>query len=235
MKTIAIDDEPLALQLTGSYIRQTPFLEMKGLFDNPLSALAYCSAEPVDLILLDIRMPELSGIDFAKTLHGLEKIIFTTAYDQYALEGFRLQAVDYLLKPFSYEEFLTAANKAFRLFDLERRATSFEADQTFLFIKADYKIRRIRFDDILFIEGLKDYIRIFLKHTDRPVMSLSTLKAIENRLPSTRFMRVHRSYIVNLTQVDLIERSQIVFGDKVIPVSEQYKEAFQEFLKNNFL
>lgn len=235
MITLAIDDEPLALQLLTGYIQRTPFLELKGAFDNPLSALEFLQHEPVDLIFLDIMMPDLTGTDFARQLSGEAKIIFTTAFDQYAIEGFRLEAVDYLLKPFSYEDFLVAAKKALKLYELEKKTTNLEADAQFLFIKSDYKIRRIRFDDILYVEGLKDYVKIYLKHEPRPVLSLSTLKALENRLPARSFMRVHRSFIVNLNHVDLVERSHIIFGKVEIPVSEGYKEQFQTFLNENFL
>jgi two-component system, LytTR family, response regulator LytT len=235
MTTIAIDDEPLALQLITSYIRQTGFLEFRGAFSNPLGALDFLSHEEVDLIFLDIRMPDLSGTELARQIAGKSRVIFTTAYDQYALEGFRLDAVDYLLKPFSYEEFLPAAAKALRLFEMEQRETRIEANQDFLFIKSEYKIRRIRFDDILYVEGLKDYVKIWLRHDPKPVLSLSSLKAMEARLPALSFMRVHRSFIVNLHHVDLVERSHIVFGKVEIPVSDGYKERFQKFLDENFL
>ena len=235
MITIAIDDEPLALELIAGYIRKTPFLEWKGSFDNPLSAAEFLQHEPVDLIFLDVMMPDQSGTDFARKLPAEVKVIFTTASDRFAVEGFRLDAVDYLLKPFSYEEFLKAANKALKIRELEKKAVNISADQQFLFIKSEYKIRRIRFGDILYVEGLKDYVRIYLKHEPKPVLSLSTLKALESRLPAATFMRVHRSFIVNLQHVDLVERSQIIFGKAAIPVSEGYKDAFQAFLNENFL
>jgi two-component system, LytTR family, response regulator LytT len=235
MTTIAIDDEPLALQLITSYIRRSGFLEFRGGFTNPIEALGFLEKEEVDLVFLDVRMPDLSGTDLVRRLQRKQKVIFTTAFDQYALEGFRLDAVDYLLKPFSYEEFLVATGKALRIFDLEKNETRIEANQDFLFIKSEYKIRRIRFGDILYIEGLKDYVKIWLRHDPKPVMSLCSLKAMEARLPSGSFMRVHRSFIVNLNHIDLVERSQIIFGKVEIPVSEGYKEKFQAFLDENFL
>ncbi|MDP4208133.1 MAG: LytTR family DNA-binding domain-containing protein [Bacteroidota bacterium] len=236
IRTIAIDDEPLALQLVTGYISKTPFLELAGNFDNPVSAMEFIEQEPVDLIFLDIQMPDLTGTEFARLLHGGPKIVFTTAYEKYALEGFRLDAVDYLLKPFGYEEFLTAAQKVRKLIELEQKAApTIEANSEFLFLKSDYKIRRINFNDILYIEGLKDYIKVYLKDESKPILSLSSLKAIEGKLPASKFMRVHRSFIVNLDRVTTIERFRIVFGSVYIPVSDQYKEKFQEFLDKNFL
>ncbi len=236
IRTIAIDDEPLALQLVSGYISKTPFLELVKTFDNPLDAIDFLSAESVDLIFLDIHMPDLSGIEFTRILEIKPKIIFTTAFEKYALEGFKLEAVDYLLKPFSYEEFLTAAKKAQKLIGLETVAgEKIEANNEFLFLKSEYKIRRINFNDIEYIEGLKDYIKVYLHNETKPILSLNTLKSLETKLPESKFMRVHRSYIVNLERIDTIERSRIVFGKTYIPVSEQYKDKFQEFLDKNFL
>ena len=157
IRTIAIDDEPLALQLVSDYIRKTPFLELVGSFDNPLDAFDFLSETDVELIFVDIQMPDLTGIEFTRSLQEDHKIIFTTAYEKYALEGFKLNAVDYLLKPFSYEEFLKAAGKARKLCELEASSQpTIETNNQFLFLKSEYKIRRINFNDILYIEGLKD-------------------------------------------------------------------------------
>jgi len=234
--TIAIDDEPLALQLVAGYIRKTPFLELVGTFDNPISAMEFLEKESVDLIFLDIQMPDLSGTAFAKTLNDGPKIIFTTAYEKYALEGYKLDAIDYLLKPYGYEDFLNAAQKAKRLIDLEQKAeTTITSNSEFLFLKSDYKIRRINFDDILYIEGLKDYVKVFLKNEPKAILSLSSLKTLETKLPEAMFMRVHRSFIVNVSLIHTIERSRIVFGSVYIPISDQYKEKFQKYLDKNFL
>jgi DNA-binding LytR/AlgR family response regulator len=237
IRAIAIDDEPLALQLVSGYIQKTPFLELAAKFDNPISAMEFLEKERVDLMFLDIQMPDLTGTAFARTLSNGPKIIFTTAYEKYALEGFKLEAVDYLLKPYSYEEFLQAAQKAKKLIELEQAKAEPEiiADNEFLFLKSDYKIRRINFNDILYIEGLKDYVKVFLKGEPKPILSLSSLKALEAKLPDSRFMRVHRSFIVNLDQINTIERFRIVFGNVYIPVSDQYKDKFQEYLDKNFL
>jgi len=236
IQTIAIDDEPLALQLVKSYIEKTPFLELAGYFDNPLSAMEFLETNPIQLIFLDIQMPDLTGIEFARTFQSNRKIIFTTAYEKYAVEGYKLEAVDYLLKPFGYDEFLVAAQKVRKLLDLENKLqTQIEANNEFLFLKSEYKIRRINFNDILYIEGLKDYIKVFTQHEPKPILSLSTLKSIENKLPENKFMRIHRSFIVNLQKINTIDRSRIVFGDIYIPISDQFKDKFQEFLNKNFL
>ncbi len=235
MKTIAIDDEPLALSLITGYVEKTGFLKLVGQFDNPVDAIDFITYEDVDLIFLDIQMPDLTGIEFLRSLPDPPKVIFTTAYEKYALEGYKLNAVDYLLKPFGYEEFLTAVQKARKLFDMERKLSDVAENRDFLFLKSEYKIRKIEFDDILYIEGLKDYIKVYLESSDDPVLSISTVKSVEKKLPSDKFMRVHRSFIVNLEKIKTIERSRIVFGDTYIPVSDQYKAKFQKFVKENFL
>jgi len=236
IRTIAIDDEPLALRLVSEYVSKTPFLELVAAFDNPLDAIEFLSSQAVDLVFVDIQMPDLTGIEFVRSLESAPKIIFTTAYQQYALEGFKLNAIDYLLKPFSYEEFLKAAQKARKQTELENGLPqSIEANNQFLFLKSEYKIRRINFNDILYIEGLKDYIKVYTVGEDKPVLSLSSMKALEQKLPEDKFMRVHRSFIVNLERIEVIERSRIIFGKTYIPVSDQYKDKFQEYLDQNFL
>lgn len=233
---IAIDDEPLALQLVTGYIEKTPGLKLAGRFDNPLDAIEFLSGEAVDLIFVDIQMPDLTGLEFTRSLVKGPKVIFTTAFDKYALEGFRLEVVDYLLKPFSYEEFLKAVQKVQKLIKLEKGVPDqVEANNDFLFLKSDYKIKRINFNDILYIEGMKDYVKVYIQNSARPVMSLTTMKLIESKLPEKKFMRIHRSFIVNLEKIDTIERSRVVFGKSYIPVSDQYRDKFQEYLDKNFL
>lgn len=234
--TIAIDDEPLALQLVTGYIEKTPGLKLLGKFDNPIDAAEFLTDKTVDLIFVDIQMPDLSGIEFTRLLEKGPKVIFTTAFEKYALEGYKLEIVDYLLKPFSYEEFLVSIQKVQRLMSLEKRAAiKVDANNEFLFLKSDYKIKRINFNDILYIEGLKDYVKVFTQNTSKPLLSLTSLKLLESKLPESKFMRVHRSFIVNLEKIDTIERSRIVFGKEYIPVSDQYKDRFQEYLDKNFL
>jgi DNA-binding LytR/AlgR family response regulator len=235
-RVIAIDDEPLALQLVKGYVEKTPSLDLAGAFDNPIDAVAFIQSGDVDLVLLDIQMPDLTGTELARVIAGGPKVIFTTAYEKYALEGFRLDAVDYLLKPFSYAEFLKAVQKAERLIAAERsQLPALEVKNDFLFVKSESRIRRINLSEIQYIEGLKDYVKIWLKEERKPVLSLSTLKALESRLPSDRFMRVHRSFIVNLETVKVIERGRIVFGEVRIPVTEQYIDNFRRFLDRNFI
>jgi len=236
LKTIAIDDEPLALRLVTDYAEKTPFLDLLGTFDNPLDAIDFLATQSVDLIFVDIQMPDLTGIEFARTLESAPKIIFTTAYEKYALEGFKLNAIDYLLKPFSYEEFLKAAQKARKQSELEASALpSIEVNNQFLFLKSEYKIRRINFNDILYIEGMKDYIKVFTVGDVKPILSLNSMKSLEQKLPEVKLMRLHRSFMVNLDRIEIVERNRIVFGKVYVPVSDQYNEKFQEYLDKNFL
>jgi two-component system, LytTR family, response regulator LytT len=234
--TIAIDDEPLALQLVTGYIEKTPGLKLIGKFDNPLDASDFLTETSVDLIFIDIQMPDLSGIEFTRLMEKGPKVIFTTAYEKYALEGFKLEIVDYLLKPFSYEEFLSSVHKVQKILRLEQTTPArVDVNNQFLFLKSDYKIKRINFNDILYIEGLKDYVKVYTQNIIKPVLSLTSLKLLESKLPADKFMRVHRSFIVNLEKINTIERSRIVFGKEYIPVSDQYKGKFQEFLDKNFI
>jgi DNA-binding LytR/AlgR family response regulator len=236
IRCIAIDDEPLALKQIVAYIRKTPFLELTGQFESALLAMEVLENSPVDLMYVDINMPDLSGMDFVKTIEKPPKIVFVTAYSEYALEGFRVDAIDYLLKPISYVDFLKSANKVKSWFDTHhQKSDEVKSSKEFLFIKSDYKVLRINFDDIKYIEGMSEYIRLHLTNA-KPVMTLLSMKSVEEVLPSDLFMRVHRSYIVNLSKISVIERNRIVFdGNVYIPVSDQYKVKFQEYLDKNFL
>jgi DNA-binding LytR/AlgR family response regulator len=236
IRCIAIDDEPLALKQIVGYIKKTPFLELAGQSESALQAIELLENTLVDLMFVDINMPDISGMDFVKTLENPPKIVFVTAYSEYALEGFRVDAIDYLLKPISYSDFLKSANKVKSLFaSHNQKPDKVNSNNDFLFIKSDYKILRINFDDIMYIEGMSEYVRIHLSNA-RPVMTLLSMKAVDEILPSDRFMRVHRSYIVNLSKISVIERNRIVFDGKVyIPVSDQYKNGFQKYIDKNFL
>jgi DNA-binding LytR/AlgR family response regulator len=236
IRCIAIDDEPLALEQIAEYIQKTPFLELSGLYESALQAIETIGSKPVDLMFVDINMPDLNGLDFVKSLDNPPKIVFVTAYGEHALEGFRVDALDYLLKPVGYNDFLKSANKVKSWFDLNpTKPVEVNSNKEFLFIKSEYKIVRINFDDIKYIEGMNEYIRIHLTNS-KPVMTLLSMKSIEEQLPSDRFMRTHRSFIVSLSKITVIERSRIVFdGDVYIPVSEQYKDKFQSYLEKNFL
>ncbi|MFN8240327.1 MAG: LytTR family DNA-binding domain-containing protein [Bacteroidales bacterium] len=236
ISVVAIDDEPLALQLIVDYIVKTPDLLLAGQYENPLEAASFIGNNQVDIVFTDIQMPGLSGIEFTRSIINGPVVVFTTAFEKYAIEGFKLDVADYLLKPFTYEEFLTSVRKAERMIRSKPRPhDEVLSNKEFLFLKSDYKIKRINFHDILFIEGLKEYVKVFTMNSDKPVLSLSSLKILEKKLPAERFMRVHRSYIVNLEKIDTIDRSRIVFGKQYIPIGDQYREKFQEFLDKNFL
>ncbi len=236
MRCIAIDDEPLALQQMAGYIEKTPFLKLAGQFESALQAMTWLQDNQVELMFVDINMPDLNGMDFVKSMKNPPGVIFTTAYSEYALEGFRVDAIDYLLKPIGYGDFLKGAEKAVeRIGATEKAAPIVESDENFLFVKSEYKILRINLSDIKYIEGMREYVRIHIEN-QRPVMALMSMKKIEAFLPRQKFMRVHRSYVVNLEKVNAIERHRIIFESDIrIPISEQYKAAFQEFLDKNFL
>lgn len=237
MKCIAIDDEPLALKQMKAYIDKTPFLDLVDVFDNAFEAMELLAKSDVDLIYVDINMPDLSGMDFVKSLENAPMIIFTTAYAEYALEGFKVNAVDYLLKPIAYTDFLKASQKAKELFELKNQGKGIESKikDNYLFVKSEYKLLRINLDDITYIEGMREYIRIHFEN-QKPVMTLLSMKMIDQELPKEKFMRVHRSYIVNLGKVNTVERQRIVFDSKTyIPVSDQYKDDFQRFIDANFI
>jgi len=234
---IIVDDEPMALNLVESYVNKTPFLDLKKKCSSAIEAMEFIKETPVDLLFLDIQMPDLTGLEFSKMLPKETRVIFTTAFDQYALEGFKVEALDYLLKPFDYAEFLAAANKASTWFTMVKGiiATTVSKEKEFLFVKSEYKQLRIKLADVLYFEGLKDYIKIYLKNEPKPILTLMSLKSIENELSNTQFLRVHRSFIVSLKNVGVIERSQIVINKQRITVSEQYKAKFLEFVNNNSL
>jgi DNA-binding LytR/AlgR family response regulator len=222
-----IDDEPLAAGLLESYAQKTPYLQLTGSYNSAILAMKDLRENPVQLLFLDIQMPELSGIEFAKILPKDTRVIFTTAFPQYAVEGYKVNALDYLLKPISYEDFLKSTDKALEWFTVVQRQDTYRRDR-FMFVKTDYKLQRICLDDILYIEGLKDYVRFYLKNGDR-VMSLMSMKKLEEYLPKPEFLRTHRSYIVHMTETPLVDRFRIVFGETYIPVSENYKEDVQNY------
>ncbi|HLN55383.1 MAG TPA: LytTR family DNA-binding domain-containing protein [Bacteroidales bacterium] len=234
IRCIAIDDEPLALRQIGNYIEKTPFLELVSLCNNGITALELLRKDKIDLMFVDISMPDLSGMDLVKSLSDKPFIIFTTAFSEYAVEGFRVDAKDYLLKPFGYAEFLKSVNKVKSHFDLiNPEKTENEGTMDHIFVKSGYKLVRIELDDIKYIESMHEYVRFHMVN-EKPVMTLGSMKSIEEMLPSGKFIRVHRSFIVNTSMVKVIERNRIVFdGNVYIPVSDQYKNRFQEFLNKN--
>lgn len=234
---VIVDDEPMALTLVESYVEKTPFLALKNKYDSAIDALEFLNTETIDVLFLDIQMPDLTGLEFSKMLPKHTRVIFTTAFDKYAVEGFKVEALDYLLKPFDYAEFLTAANKAQAWFALVKgKPTSNSSEKkAFIFIKSEYKQLRIKLNDVLYFEGLKDYIKIWLKDNPKPILTLMSLKSLQEELPEDDFMRVHRSFIVALKSIEVIERSQIIINKQRITVSEQYKAKFQEFVNKNSL
>jgi len=223
-----IDDEPLAAGLLKSYVEKTPFLQLIGSYGSAIEAMKELRANPAQLLFLDIQMPELSGIEFAKIIPNTTKIVFTTAFQQYAIEGYKVNALDYLMKPISYDDFLTAANKALDWFSIAQKQEVYARDR-FMFIKSDYKLIRVSLDDLLYIEGLKDYVRFYMADGTR-IMSLMNMKKLDDYLPHPEFLRTHRSFIVHMPLAQQIDRFRIVFGDQFIPVSDSYKEEVQEYL-----
>lgn len=233
---IAIDDEPLALKQIVQYIDKTPYLALMEQFESALEAVEFLQDNEVGLMFVDINMPDLSGMEFVKSLKNPPGVIFTTAYSEYAIEGFKVDAIDYLLKPIGYTDFLRASEKAKnRLQPRVEEVSQIESNEKFLLIKSEYKILRINLSDIKYIEGMREYLRIHIDN-QAPVMTLLSMKKMEEYLPDKSFMRVHRSFIVNLNKITVIERNRIVFDEDVyIPVGEQYKASFKIFLNNNFL
>ena len=227
-----VDEEPLALNLVESYVNKTPFLTLAGKYSSPVQAMKELPGKQIDLLFLDIQMPELNGLEFSKMVNSHTRIVFTTAFGQYAIDGYKVNALDYLLKPISYVDFLQAANKAVQWFELLQQPQE-EIDS--IFVKSEYKLVQIELKNILYVEGLKDYIKIYEEDNSKPILSLMSMKAMEEMLPASRFMRVHRSYIVQKDKIRIIDRGRIVFGKNYIPVSDSYKQTFQEFLDKRTL
>jgi len=226
MRCIAVDDEKLVLDLLVDNIQQVPYLQLVKACKNAMEATAVLQKEKVDLIFLDIQMPRLSGLQFIQTLQQPPMVILVTAYEQYALEGYNLNVVDYLLKPVSFERFLKACNKAKELFDLKNENTvTQKADlPDYIFVNVEYTLVKILFSDILFVEGYKDYIKIHLASSMKPVLTKMSLKAMEEKLPADKFIRIHKSYIVAANKITVIKRDLIYIGSNEIPVSDFYKE-----------
>lgn len=234
LSCIIVDDEPLALDLLEEYVHRTPFLELKVRCTSGSDALDILSTQTVDLAFLDIQMPQLSGLELSRLVPKRTRIIFTTAFEQYALEGFKVDALDYLLKPFNYTEFGKAASKAYEWFEMLRGNAQLNQGQPrTLIAKADYKQYILPLDDILYIKGEKDYVQIV---TDvQTVKSLKSMRSVEEMLPSDSFVRVHRSYIINVDKVQSVGRMQVTIGDTQIPVSDSCKDDFMRMLAKRSL
>lgn len=240
VRCIAVDDEPLALDLISKFIEQTSFLTLEANFDNAIAALGFLNQKEIDLVFLDIQMPDLSGMELARILEGKQspnkpRIIFTTAYNQFAIEGYKVDALDFLLKPFSYEGFLKASTKAFQYIKqskdskLDHGSTSHNGAD-FIFLKVEYQLVKVMLQNITHIEAYKDYVKVYLKDKDSPLLSLTSMKNMEDLLPQERFMRVHRSFIINLDHIDSVARNVVQIGGHQIAVSDNYKDNFQRFL-----
>lgn len=233
-----IDDEPLAVDLLKSYVEKTSFLSLMGTYNSAVTALSDFTNQVPDLLFLDIQMPDLNGIELSKIVGDKCRIVFTTAFEQYALESYKVNALDYLLKPFSYADFLTAATKALDWYEMKNSTPAVPTSVATgeiksILVKTDYKLMQIDFDNILYIEGLKDYVKIVLDNDPKPVLTLMSMKTLEAELPAQLFVRVHRSFIVQPSKIKVIERNRIVFGKQYIPISDSYKDKFFEFMESH--
>lgn len=228
IRCLAIDDEMLALDLLEDNIKKIPFLELVKTCRSAMDAMEILGTEHIDLLFLDIQMPDISGIQLIKSLHHKPLVIFTTAFSKYATEGFDLDVIDYLLKPYPFERFLKAVNKVHEYMDLCERASNqanakeIVASPNFLFVKADYKLYKINLKDILYIEGLKDYVKIYAG--EKPIVTQMSMKGLEEKLPPQDFIRVHRSFIVAFNKIDFVQKQMLTIGKKEIPISEHYRD-----------
>ena len=246
IKVLAIDDEPLALQQLVAYIKKTPFLTLVAECQSALEARDILNEEPVDALFCDINMPDLNGMDFVKSLAVPPLIVFTTAYSEYAVEGFRVDAVDYLLKPFGLQEFQRAANRLKeRLKDsspvsslttpLSQSTTPLSPEEDTLFVKTDYRVVRIAISDIRYVEGMSEYLKLHMEGQPKPIVTLLSMKKIEERLPAN-FMRIHRSYIVNLEKIREVNKNRVILdAETYLPIGDNYREQFNRYLDDKFL
>lgn len=233
LRCIAIDDEPLALELLEDNISQVPFLQLTAKCNNALEAMKILKEQSVDLIFLDIQMPGLTGLQFIKSLTDKPMFILVTAYEKFALEGFNLDVVDYLVKPVPFDRFIKACNKAWELYALRNKTTASPDTviPTYFFVNVDYSLLKIEFEDIQWIEGLKDYIKIHLKSTSKPVVTRMSMKTLEDELPTSKFIRIHKSYIVSIASITSIRKNSLFIGNAEFPIGESYKDALNQFLK----
>ena len=238
LNCVIIDDEPLAQNLLQSYVEKTPFLNLTGVYSSAVQAMKeMASQETVHLMFLDVQMPGLNGLEFSKLVDAETRIVFTTAFGQYALDSYKVNALDYLLKPISYTDFMQSVNKAIHWFEMKWgckiSSKLVSEEKKFIYVKSDYKLIQIDLDRILYVEGLKDYVKIHLEGEQKAVLSLLSMKSMEETLPSTRFIRVHRSFIVQKSKIKVVERGRIVFNKEYIPISESYKEELQNYINEH--
>ena len=233
---IVVDDEPLAVEMLAAFIRKTPSLELTATFTDPVLALSAIGEEKPDLVFLDIQMPDLNGLELSRLLPQDTRVIFTTAFRQYAFESYEVEALDYLLKPIRYQKFIESVSKAERWMEIRQASVRPERNRRFAFIKTDGEYRNIDFDQILYVEGMKDYILIHLESETEPIVTHMTMKAIEEKLPSDMFMRVHRSYIVALDKITAIDSCEDILIDRIsVPVSDSYRKDIERYVKENLL
>lgn len=237
IKCLAIDDEPLALKQLVSYIMQTPFLELVAACQSAVEAKEILHNEQVDALFVDINMPDLNGMDFVKTLSTPLMVVFTTAYSEYALEGYKVDAIDYLLKPFGLDDFIRAARKVKKQYELMNAVSVSVVDMDdAIFFKTEYKIVRVEINRIMYVESMSEYLKIYLVDEPKPLIVLLSMKKLEERLPVSTFMRVHRSYIINLKLIQEVNKNRIILNrDTYIPIGDNYREAFNNYLSTKFL
>jgi len=242
MNCIILDDDPQAQSTVADYIEHVPYLTLIGKCSTAFDAYDVLHNNKIDIIFLDTQLPGISGIDFIKSLDDKPMIIFTTVFKEYALEAFNLSAMDYLLKPISFDRFLKASNKAYEFYSLKSlklkatgKAKENNSASEFILVKADYKTIKINLNDILYVEGLKDYIKIFTVGTEKPIITLNSLKRMQENLPTDRFARVHKSFIISLNHIKVINKTQVVIGKNYIPIGESYKDIFISEMENKRL
>ena len=235
---MVIDDEPLALQQIAAYIGKVPFLELAAQCQSAMEARSFLENETVDAIFCDINMPDLNGMDFVKSLAVPPLIVFTTAYSEYAVEGFKVNAVDYLLKPFGLQDFQRAANRLRERMEGAQASSNqpvASASEDVLFLKTDYRIVKVSISDIRYVEAMSEYLKVWLESQPKPVITLLSMKKMEEHLPS-HFMRIHRSYIINLTKIQEVNKNRVIMdADTYLPIGDMYKEAFQAYLDTKYL
>lgn len=236
IRCIVVDDEPLAVEMLAAFIRKTPSLELTATFTDPVLALSAIGEEKPDLVFLDIQMPDLNGLELSRLLPQDTRVIFTTAFRQYAFESYEVEALDYLLKPIRYQKFIESVSKAEKWMEIRQASVRPERNRRFAFIKTDGEYRNIDFDQILYIEGMKDYVLIHLESETEPIVTHMTMKAIEEKLPSEMFMRVHRSYIVALDKITAIDSCEDILIDRIsVPVSDSHRKDIERYVKENLL
>lgn len=236
IRCLAIDDEPLALQQLTTYIKKIPFLELVDSCQSAHDAMLIMDREVIDAIFVDINMPDLNGMDFVKSLAVPPLVVFTTAYSEYAVEGFKVDAVDYLLKPFGLTDFQRAANKVKARYDQQNTAMISPVEDDTLFLKTDYKVIRIEVKDIRYVQSMSEYLKIFLEGRAKPVIVLLSMKKMEERLPSSQFMRIHRGYIINLSKIQEVNKNRVILDEETyLPIGDNYKEVFMHYLERKFL